>query len=234
MKTQTLVRGAFPLLALSLVLVSCQTVNKFNDFNVQNTTMAFDLKTPPAATFKINYKVTLDSHNPVGSALSIGTSIVKANEAANAEDRMRQALGSVNVPEILLQEAEGACTAALDVQVDPEIQSADFQLALDIHEYGLEADSPWQGVRLNLRVTASLYHNQSRELVWRRVFSVHQSASPQMFGVPSPVGDIMTAAALSELSTEDLSRGFNALAVDTARSIAHRMEDDFYKAHFRD
>ena len=228
------VQRALLLLVLSMGLISCQTVNKFGDYDVQYATMAFDLTTPPAPTLRINYQVMLDSHNPVGTALSIGTSLIKANEAAIAEDRMRKALDSVDVPEILLQEAEGTCADALNVQADPEKRDADFLLALDIHEYGLEADSPWQGVRLKMRVTASLYHNAEREIVWRRAFSVRQSASPEMFGFGSIVGDIVTAAALSELSTEDLARGFKELAVETARAIAHRMEDDFNKAHFRD
>jgi hypothetical protein len=224
--------GSFLLLPLALGLVSCRTVNKLDEYRVEDATMAVDMRVPPAPTFKIGYWVTLDSDHPVRTVLSIGTTIAKASEASEAEARMRQALASVDVPGILLAEASSACTTALDARREPQKQGADYLLDLDIHDYGIEADSPWQGVSLNLKLTASLFHNESGDLVWRRSIAMHQNASPAMFGFGSIVGNIVTAAALSELSTEQLEEGFQRLAVESARSLARTMEDDLYEARY--
>ncbi len=212
--------------AAAVGLFACQTVNRLEDYRIRGAAVAVDVPAPPAPAFKIDYSVTLDSHNPLATALSIGTNLAKANEASLAEGRMREALGSVDVRGILRQEAESACATALGAEVSPEGAGADFLLSLEIHEYGLEADSPWQGVRLFMRVTARLYDNESGDLAWRRSITVDQNASPEMFGMGSIVGNIVTAASLSELSTEELAQGFEGLARESARVIARRLEHD--------
>lgn len=226
MKTRAPLRAILLTATAALGLFSCQTVNRLEDYRVRGAAVAVDVPAPPAPAFKINYSVTLDRHDPLGTAISIGTNLVKANEASLAEGRMREALGEVDVPGILGQETESACTTALGAVVSPERAGADFLLSLEIHEYGLEADSPWQGVRLFMRVTARLYHNGSGDLAWRRSITVDQSASPEMFGMGSIVGTIVTAASLSELSTEELAQGFGELARESARAIARRLEHD--------
>jgi hypothetical protein len=226
------IAGACLLLGAALLLASCETVNRLDRYSVEDATLAVDMRVPPEPTMKVGYSVTFDLHDPLVTVLSVGTNIAKAGEASEAEVRMREALQSVDVPAILLKEATSACAQALDARLEDRRIDADYLLNLDVHEYGIEADSPGGGVSLRLRLTASLYHNNSGELVWRRGIVVHKNASPSLFGLGDIVGNIVSAGALSDMSIEQMAAGFTRLAEDSARVVARTMEDDLYAARY--
>ena len=87
-------------------------------------------------------------------------------------------------------------------------------------------------VALRIRLTVSLYDTRGRGLVWRRELSVHDDASPAMFGLGPVVGNMVTASALSELSVDELTDGFTALGHSTARSVARLLREDLISARY--
>lgn len=219
--------------AAVLLLASCTTVNKLDSYRIENASLAADMRVPPEPTLSIDYSVRIDSNNPIGTALSVGTTMIKASEAAKAEALMREALTTVDVPAIVLRESSRWCASALDARLAERGQKADYLLDLDIREYGIQAASPGSAVSLHMRLTASLFHTRSGEIVWRRSITVNDPASPQMFPVGHIVGNIVTAGALASLSVEQLEDGFKSLALESARSIVRRLERDFYSAKYR-
>lgn len=214
-------------------LASCTTVNRLDRYRVEGATMSANLRVPPSPKFNISYSVKFDSHNPVGTALSIGTNIAIAAEARRVESRMRDALLSVDVPEIVLDETYLACASALDARKVRQKYRADYLLDLEIREYGIHATSPNGAVTLTLRLTARIYDNASGELLWRRNVSADDRASPYMFGMGDIFGNIVTASVLANLTTEQIADGFEQLALESSKSIARRLERDLYSVRYR-
>lgn len=229
-RTSFLAAGAAA--AAILLLASCTTVNKLDRYRIENASLAADMRVPPEPTLAIDYSMRIDSKNPIATALSVGTTILKASEAQKAEALMREALRNVDVPGIVLDQSSQWCASALDARLAARGQKADYLMDLDIREYGIQAASPGSAVSLHMRLTATLYHNRSGEIVWRRNITVNDAASPQMFGVGHIVGNIVTAGALSSLSVSQLEEGFKNLANESARSIVRRLEKDFYRAKY--
>jgi hypothetical protein len=219
--------------AAVLLLASCQTVNRLDRYRVEGSTLAADMRQPPRAELGVDYNITIDSKNPIGTALSVGTSLLKASEAEKAEANMRLALDSVDVPAIVLRETAKSAARALNADLVEPSQRPDLLLDLDIREYGIEAPSWGSAVSLHMRIVATLYHQKSRDMIWRRAITVDDPASPQMFGVNNVVGDIVTAGVLSSLTVEELEEGFRTLALESARSLGRRLEKDFYRAVYR-
>ncbi len=213
-------------------LASCTTVNRLDQYRIEGATMSSNLRVPPSPKFNISYSVKIDSRNPVGTALSIGTNIAIAAEAHRAEARMREALLSVNIPEIVLDETYSACADALDARKVQRKYQADYLLDLEIREYGIRAASPHGAVTLTLRLTARIYDNASGELLWRRNISVDDRASPYMFGMGDLFGNVVTAGVLANLTTQQIADGFEQLALESSRSIARRLERDLYSVRY--
>jgi len=228
------VRAVAVLAAASLLLVSCSTVNKLDRYRVEDEELMATMRVPPPPTMDIDTSVWVDSNNPIGTALKIGTTIFKASEAEQARGIMLQALSSVDVPAIVLEETSQACAAALRARLVERGQKAEYLLDLDIHQYGIQAPS-WGGeVSLHLSLTPSLYHERDGKIVWRRKYvTVDVPASPQMFGGGGIAGDIVTAAVLSTLTVEQLETGFRRLALESARAVIDLLERDFYRARYR-
>jgi hypothetical protein len=190
------------------------------------------MATPPAPRLDIRYDVTLDRRQPVLSAFSVVTNLSKASQAEKATNAMRDALASVDVPGMILEESFAACAEAFGARPVDRRSEADFLLDLEIVQWGIEADSPGSAVALHLQLDARLYHASDREMVWRRSVSVSKPASPSMFGLGPILGDMVTAEALSNMNEHDLAEGFLELARETARAVVNKLERDFRSARY--
>jgi len=218
--------------AAVLLLASCTTINNLDRYRVEGSPLAADMQLPPRPSLGIDYSIHFDSHNPLGTALSIGTNIIKASEAEKAEANMREALETVDVPAIVLKETAQSCARALNARLVAREDRADYLLDLDIREFGIKAPSWGSAVRLHLRMIVTLSSARDRDIVWRRAVTVDDPANPQMFGVGQVMGDIVTAGVLSSLTVEQLEEGFRQLARESARSAGRRLERDFSRANW--
>jgi hypothetical protein len=219
--------------AAAVILASCVTVNRLEDIRLDNPALASVLEPPPPPSLDTWYDLSIDTGNPIGTVLRVGSSIDMAAEAEKAAKRMREALDEVDVPGVVLEESSARSARALGAAQVDDTRDADFVLDLEIEEYGIDAPSWNAAVSLDLRVTARLYERGSRDLVWRRHISVAQRASPDVFGLPSAAETIFTAAMLASLSTEEMVRGFENLAHYTARAVGDALERDLWKARGR-
>lgn len=217
-----------------LALASCATVNRLDEYTFEGASIAGSMRTPPEPTVQVGYWVDLHHRSPLLNWLSLGTTFATAGQAQEAEGRMRAALSSIDLPETILRRGLSACTKTLDARLARDRRDADYLLDLDIREYGLRATSPLGSVALRIRLVAALYQRQERETVWRRDIEVVEAATPVMFGLGSIVGNIVTAEALAELSTSELRAGFERLADDAGRSVAHALEEDLYDIRYRE
>jgi len=227
--------SSLTLAALACVLIaSCTTVNHLDRYKFDGATLAAEMRLPPQPKLDVHYHVYFNSQNPIGTALSIGTNFAKASSAGEAEPRMQRALDAIDVPKVILKETSIGCSTALGATLADSKQNADFLLNLEINEYGVDANSPAGGVRMQISITARIYDSHRKELVWRRRVDRSESANPDMFGLGGTIGNVMTASALSNLSEAELEKGFRNLALQIARTVARRLEDDLYKVRYRD
>jgi ABC-type uncharacterized transport system auxiliary subunit len=229
-RMKTMAAGLAAALAAALLLTGCTTVNRLNDFDFRNATLASRMRTPPEPRLDVSYRVTLDKHNVVFSALSVMTNLAKAAQAQNAEQAMNNALAMVDVPGIVLQESASACAYALDARLEDQGFGADYLLDLEIHEWGIQADTPGSVVELRMRLTASLHRSFDRELIWQRTFTASDPASPAMFGLGQIADTMVSATVLSNMTSPQLERGFRQLAEKSARTVARLLERDLSNA----
>jgi hypothetical protein len=231
-RTRTRIVVAAIAIGLLLAVSSCVTVNKFDEYQVEGTDLAADMRVPPEPEIESDYFVTIDNDNPIGTVLSVGTTIAKASEVNRATDRMREALDIVDVPGIVFEQTFVGAAQALEARMVEDRRSADLFLDIEIREYGISAGSSGGHVALEIKVQARLVHVPTGELIWRRNINRDDEASPYMFGVGGSAGNVVTAAVLSEMTTEEMAQGFERLANSLAREIAREMEDDLYDARY--
>lgn len=212
--------------ALALTIASCATMNRLDAYELYGASLSAEMRTPPAPRFDVRYDVTLDRRRPVYSVLSVMTNLSKASQAEKADRAMREALDTIDVPAIVLEESLSRCADALGASQAGTRAGSDFILRLDILNWGIAADWPGSSVRLHMTLTASLVRTLGREVVWQRSLSVDQPATPAMFGLDSIIGTMVTATALSEMTADDLADGFREMALESAREMARRLERD--------
>ena len=218
--------------AFGLSAMSCTTVNRLGEFDVQGKSLAAEMRLPPPPEMDVHYRVNVDFSDPIGMAITFGTNIAKAANADRVDALMREALMAVDVPSIVRDEAYSASLSVLDAIQEDNPRNADYVLNLDIHRYGVHAGSWATAVTLRIRMTARLLSNETGEVVWRRDLEVDRHATPVMFGLDPNIGNVVTAGELASLSEEGLELGFAELARDTALTVARTLQDDLYSARF--
>jgi len=222
----------------ALVLAGCTTVNHLDRYDFEGSRLGMDFRTPPEPQLRINYDITLDSHNAILSALSVMTNLAKANQAAQVRENMRAALGEVDVPQIVRSQTFSACASSLGAAQVESRRDSDYVLVLRIDEWGIEARNAFTPVSLHMKLLATLYpasagrSTSTEDLAWRREVTVDQPADPDMFGGSSLIGNMVTATVLSNMTEEDLVRGFRELGSLTARRVAMILERDLDEARF--
>jgi len=225
-------RVLVPMAAAILLVAGCTSVNRLAEFDVQGRTLAADMRIPPEPDMDVRLNLKLDSSNLIGTALNIGSNIAKTANAQRVDELMREALQVVDVPAIVRDESYATCLTVLSAQQEDDPGTAEYLLDLDIHRYGVHASSWTSAVSLRIRLTAILYQNAARVVVWRRDLDVERHATPGMFGLDPTVGNFVTTAALASMSEEDLQNGFDELARDTAQTVARSLQDDLYSARY--
>jgi hypothetical protein len=217
-----------PVIAVvTLITAGCTTVNNLDHYRFNGKTLEKNMRVPPEPEVDIDFSVKADINDPIGSIFSIGTNILKASEAVKVRKRMVDALSNVNIPGIVETEVYSGFISVLDLF--PGEERADYLLDMEIEEYGLFADSG-STVQFRMNIMVRLYHNASRELVWRRRIRHEEKASPYFFGFVNPVDNVITAGVLSELSEERIREGFERLAAEASRKTARKLERDLFKA----
>jgi hypothetical protein len=229
-RTRSAVPVALLAIAAAALLASCATVNRLDRIRLDDPRLAAVLQPPPPPSLDAWYDLSIDTSDPIGTVLRVGSSIVKAAEAEKAGERMREALGRVDVPAVVFDESSARCVRALGADRVGEAGDADLVLELEIEDYGINAPSWGSAVSLEIATTVRLYERRSHDLVWRRHITVTRRASPEVFGLPGAAESIFTAAMLASLSTEEMVRGFSSLAQYAARVIGDTLERDLWKA----
>jgi hypothetical protein len=231
-------RAVFAVLAgTALLLSACTTVNNLDKYDFEGSRMAVEMRTPPEPRLYVDYDIETSSHSAVITALSFMTNVAKANQANRAREEMRAALMDVDVPEIIRAEAFSACAASLGAEQASSRRGADYLLSISMEEWGIDARSPFSAVSLRIRLVASIAPAAGRaihgdELAWRREVTVDQPADPEMFGIGNILGNMVTATVLSNMTEDELARGFKELASRTARRVAMELERDLDTARY--
>jgi predicted small secreted protein len=215
-----------------LALSACETVNRLGEFDIQGHTMAAQMRLPPEPTMDVHYHVTVDFSDPIGTALNVGSNIAKAANADRVERLMRQALTVVDVPGMVRDESYATSLSVLGAEGRDNPDEAEYLLDFDIAKWGIHASSWVSAVSLRMHLTAALYSNAEKAIVWRREIRVERAATPVMFGLDRTLGNFVTSATLAGLSEEDLMNGFDQLARDTALEVSRTLQNDLYDARY--
>ena len=81
-------RSALPAIVVGLaaaaLLASCATVNHLDRIRFENPQLSAVLQPPPEPSLDAWYDLSINTEDPIGTVLRIGSSIVKAAEAEKA------------------------------------------------------------------------------------------------------------------------------------------------------
>lgn len=219
--------------SLTILLAGCVTLNRLDEFQLEDRTAAAVILRPPRAQVFTNFSFWIDPNDPVGSALRVGSGFIREAEAKKAQERMDKALESVDLAEIIQVRTLEGGAEIIHCQTVDRTDRADLLFDIEIREYGIDARSGGAGLDFHINVQVELLDTREKATVWRRRIRENKPISPYVFGLDDTVGTVLTAVALSQLTEEQMAKGFERLAEDAAVHIVSKLHKVFLKVRYR-
>ena len=140
---------------LAVILSSCAT-HQLEYYEFDRSAIKIRVYVAPDARAQASYSVDIDPEDPIGTILSVGTSVAKASQVHQAQERMDEALRSLDIRDILENEMAYYFEDAFDARIVEDATRADFDLILEVTEYGIDASGGGQ-VDGKCRESAEVY-----------------------------------------------------------------------------
>jgi hypothetical protein len=218
---------------LSILLAACVTVNRLDEFKLEDRTAAAVILSPPRAEVFTNFSFWIDPNDPNGSALRVGSGLIREAEAKKAQERMDKALEKVDLIEVIRVRTLEGGAEIMRCRTIRRTDKADLLFDIEIREYGIDARSGGAGLDFRMNVQMELLDTRERSTVWRRRIRQTTPLSPLVFGLGDAVGNVLTAVALSQLTEDQMARGFERLAENAADRIVSKLHRDFLRVRYR-
>ncbi|MBN1893513.1 hypothetical protein JW906_03415 [bacterium] len=216
-------------LILIMIFSGCCSMNRLQNVAFRERTVSALAAHPPAPEIFTDDWTDVDLSNPVRAAIGIGTGIAKEVEVAKTRAKMDSAMSRVNIPETMRAEILKRGAPYLHYSPVEDTDASDFLFDVIIRRYGIEAKSWTAGVHFKMDAKIVLLDNRKDRVIWRSCFDEKMPVSPDIFGLPSSAGNIITMMSLSRLTAEQIADGLDHLAVYTSDRIIHKLQKDFLK-----
>lgn len=216
-------------LILSFTLSACCSMNNLRGYAFRDHTAAALLDFPPPPQIFTDNWTHVDWSNPVEAFIGIGTDIARKVEVSKTRAKLVSAMDTVDIPEIIRVETLERGSEYLHYRPIEDTKDAYFLFDIELRHYGIEAQSWTAGVYFKIDVKITLMDNNIGKEIWRSCFNERYPVSREIFGLPDHANDIITATALSNLTSDQIAGGLEDLAFQTSDRIIHKLQSDFSK-----
>ena len=210
--------------ALMLTMVGCGPSHRLGEYNFRQASVAAVCEVPPFPDVLTGPLVIDLPDNPVGAVLEAGSRAAREISARRVEEKLDSATARVDLALLIEDESLRRASRALGAEPGPERES-DFLLEIWVHEYGIQATDWDATANFFIDADATLLDSYDGREVWRAGVRAQDPVGPEVFG-PGAVRDVVTAAAIADLSVEEMARALEQLAEFTAYQITEQLRYD--------
>lgn len=219
------------LLATLLGLAGCSSTGRLGQYGFEDKTTAVIAAVPPRAYISSGFgEAWVSRHQPVRTAMRVGTYLAKRAEMQAAQTRLDSAQHLVDVAELVARHVLVKNQDALGYTAVSNPKGADYVIDVRIFDYGISAESWTAGTYFVIDGVVVLFDNETKREIWSRKLREREPITDSVIGLGATVGNVLTAHALSQLTVEEMATGLENLAQYTAGRVSAKLRDDFLKS----
>lgn len=196
----------------------------------------------PRPELLTNDVLDLDLGSPLQAALRIGADLVKELEAARARPRLYEAAEAADVAGRMRERVHHGVAGELRAVPVMELQEVEFEVEVVIKRYGIDAEAWLEPAHFFVESELVLREAATGRRIWKGKVTEREAITPRLLGLPGSgtdiggtvvvdvTNDVLTAAALTSLSTEQMVRTLEALADFSSDKMLQRFRKGWEKA----
>lgn len=219
-------------LGLLLFQPACAHAGRLGEYDFRDRTIAVVAVIPPRPYVDTGPDVDLTGSSLLGAALKVGTSIYKESQAARLRARLDTASVGIDLADRIAGDVVERSARYLGARAVDDGRDADFQLEVNVEEYGVDAREWDDGAHFHLEARLLLLDREGRE-VWRGKVDESEPVTRGWFEVGSPGADVITGSALGDLTVGELRLALNEVADYAAGRLAEKLRQGMEKARDR-
>jgi hypothetical protein len=210
---------------LAMLVPACGHGNRLGDYSYSGRSLAVVYDFPPDPAVLTGPYFVGQSRDPVHAILRAGSRVATEIQAYRVRERLDSATALVDVADRVAQRTSERATRYLRTRLTEQDDEADFVLEVQIHDYGIDAKEWDAAAHFFVDAEVTLLAGLDGRLIWKTRVRDSDPITPAIFGGRSVVRNVVTAAALADLSVEEIARALEQLADYTADHVTGRLRD---------
>ena len=216
---------------VSMILIECSSYKKLINYTFKDHTASAIVTAAPWADVFTDSFIQIDKGNLFRTILNVGSTIVKEVEAGKVKTLLDSAMKQVNVPERIKNRTLEKGADFLHYRPIQEHTQSDYMFDIHIKDYGIDAKSWDAGVYFRIDIIVNLIDNRTGKQIWKKHVQERKPMSRTIFSLGgTTTSNIINAIMLSNLSVEEMIKGFQYLADYTADRIIQKLQKDYAKS----
>ena len=225
MFTSPVGRARLSLVAVLVVTGACGPSHRLAEYDFRDHTLAVVAELPNSPDILTGPLFVGTPSNPLEAIAEVGSRAVREASVRAVRDRLERATERVNIAAILEDEAERRSSRYLRARSSASVTESDFLLEIYVYEYGIEASDWDASAYFFIDAEATLLDQNGGLEVWRSGVDAREPVGPEIFG-EGTIRDVVTAAAVADLSEDEMVRALERLSQFVAAQITDQLRND--------
>ena len=222
-------------LTLFASIAACQSTGRLDEYDFAQKTIAAVYDFPPYPEVLTGPYFPGHPKDPIHALMRVGSAIAKEVAASGAREKLDSASVMVDIAGRTTERASQRVARFLRADLVADEASADFVFEVRIRDYGIDATTWNAAAHVFVDAEVLLLDGVDGSEIWESRVQEREAIAPHIFG-PRPartLRDIVTAAALANMSTEDMARALEHLADFAADRVSERLRDSLEEVRDR-
>ncbi len=208
-----------------VLLAGCATSNRLNEFDFRGAGLAVVTVAPPHPQVFTQDFYQGEEAGWLRSLLRIGSEMARDAQAERAGEKLAEASEEVDVAGLMADRVLERSARLLRARAVESVAEADFELEVRVQEYGIRADSWDSHADIFIHAEVLLLDSSTGTRIWKEGVEARDPINPGRWSGGGPLGNLITAQALGQLSVAEMREALEDLAVYSADHITAGLEE---------
>ena len=212
-------------LLLGVLLVTqaaCVSTGRLKEYDFRDRSVAVVATVPPRPYVETGYGPDLTGRGVLGALVAVGSSVYKEVQASKLRAVLDSASAGMDLSDRIAGGVLERSARYLGARAVETSMNADFQVEVQIEEYGIDARDWDNGAQFHIEARLLMLDREGRE-VWKGKVSENEELTSSWFSPGGAASDVWTGSALGGLSVSEAREAFNAIADHTADRLAEKL-----------
>jgi hypothetical protein len=212
-----------------VLAVSSCSGNRLDEYDFRNRTLGVATIAPPYPEVLSEMHVGVDAEHPVLSLLKTGAAVAREVSVRDFETRLDSAAQKVDVSSRMGERVLKNGARQLRAVPVEDARNPDYELEIRVRHYGITASSWTSAAYFMIDADLRLLDGATGSRIWKAHVRATEPVRSTSVDVDAPyrrsVGNVITAIALSRMSTDEIQHALETLADFAADHLVGKLGD---------